>query len=353
MQTGTLEMHGLGSIEVVWQFDNGVLSVNGTGKNFSIQKKDVVLVKYPARNKALIRFGNDGEHRLLLSFPNVRGLLHEQWGEFPEKEINSGRIVGPVLMMLSSGIVLLIAAVMLFYFWGIPWLVDKAVDLVPVEQEISLGKEISSGVFAQTPPDSAASARLNQFADEINFNSAYPLHFNVVRDSTVNAFALPGGEIVVYTGILDKLSTAGQLAALLAHEASHVAYRHSMHGIMDKILWSALLALAVGDGGIASAITAQSNEFRSLAYSRDLETQADTAGAAVLRRNNIGIHHMVALLEVLKQEAGDSNMPEFLQTHPLPESRIEALKELKTTDKELAENTRLDSLFRELKAVNF
>ncbi len=346
-------MHGFGSIEVAWQFDNGNLNLSGTGKNLCIQKTDVLLVKYPARNKALIRFGKNGEHTLNLHFPNVKGLLHEQWGEFPEKEINSGRIVGPVLIALTSGITLIIASILAFYVWGVPWLVSKAVDLVPVEQEISLGKEISSGIFAQTPPDSAASARLNQFADAIDFNSVYPLHFNVVRDSTVNAFALPGGEIVVYTGILDKLSTAGQLAALLAHEASHVAYRHSMHGIMDKMLWSALLALAVGDGGIASAITAQSNEFRSLAYSRDLETQADTAGAALLKRNNIGIHHMVALLEVLKQEAGDSNMPEFLQTHPLPESRIEALKELKTTHQELAGNSRLDSLFRELKAVKF
>ena len=232
MHPAVLEIPGLGSIHVSWQFDGNVLYVQGSGKNLRIAVTDVHLVKYPARNKALILFGNAGEQKLQIEFPNIKGLLHSHWGRFPEQEFKLGRFTVPLVMFLGSGLALVIAGVLTFYFWGIPFIARKAVELVPVEQEVSLGKEISMGVFMQTPPDSASSALLNRFAAEIDFASHYPLHFNVIRDSTVNAFALPGGEIVVYSGIIDKLNHSGQLAALLAHEASHVNYRHSLHGIM-------------------------------------------------------------------------------------------------------------------------
>jgi predicted Zn-dependent protease len=253
-------------------------------------------------------------------------------------------------MFLGSAFTLLVVGLLIFYFWGIPFIVKKAVDFVPVEQEISLGEELASGILTQTPQDTSATELLNRFATEINFRSNYPLHFNVVRDSTVNAFALPGGEIVVYSGIIKKLNNSGQLAALLAHEASHVNYRHSLHGIMDKIFWSALLAMVVGDGGLISAISAQGNEFRSLAYSRDLETQADTAGAGILRRNEIEVRQMLSLLEVLQQEsAHGASVPEFLQTHPLPESRMEEVKILAESQVAIKAHPQLDSLFGILK----
>lgn len=350
MHPAVLEIPGLGSIQVSWKFDGNIIYVQGSGKNLRIAVADVHLVKYPARNKALVLFGNAGEQKLQIEFPNIKGLLHSHWGRFPEQEFQLGRFTVPLFMFLASGLALMIAGVLIFYFLGIPFIVRKAVEFVPIEQEISLGKEISKGIFAQTPPDSASSALLNRFAAEIDFASHYPLHFNVVHDSTVNAFALPGGEIVVYSGIIEKLNHSGQLAALLAHEASHVNYRHSLHGIMDNVLWSAMLALVVGDGGLISAISAQGNEFRSLAYSRDLETQADTAGAGILRRNGIAVRQMLSLLEVLQQEsAHGASLPEFLQTHPLPESRMEEVKILAELQGAITGKPKLDSLFGALK----
>lgn len=351
MHPAVLEMPGLGSIQVSWQFDGSVLYVQGSGKNLHIAVTDVQVVKYPARNKALILFGNAGEQKLQIEFPNIKGLLHSHWGSFPEREFQLGRFTVPLVMFLGSGLAFLIAAILVFYFWGIPFIVRKAVELVPVEQEVSLGKEISTGVFAQTKPDSASSALLNRFAAEIDFASNYPLHFNVIHDSTVNAFALPGGEIVVYSGIIEKLSHSGQLAALLAHEVSHVNYRHSLNGIVDKVLWSALLTLITGNGDLISAISAQGNEFRSLAYSRDLETQADTAGAGILRRNGIEVRQMLSLLEVLQREsANGASVPEFLQTHPLPESRMEEVRALAESQNAIQAHPQLDSLFWLLKA---
>lgn len=346
MHPAVLEIPGFTAIDVSWHFDNHVLCIQGSGKNLRLAATDVHLVKYPARNQAHILFGNAGEQKLQIEFPNIKGLLHSHWEGFPEKEFQLGRFAVPFTLFLGSTFTLLLAGVLLFYFWGIPFIVRKAVDFVPIEQEISLGKEIASGVFTQTPSDTAASAMLNRFAHEINFGSPYPLHFNVVRDSTVNAFALPGGEIVVYSGILEKLNHSGQLAALLAHEASHVNYRHSLHGIMDKVLWSALIAVLVGDGGLVAAISAQGNEFRSLAYSRDLETQADTAGVGILMRNGIEVRHMLSLLEVLQDESKHGvSAPEFLQTHPLPESRMENVRGLSELDNSPSAQPKLDSLF--------
>ncbi len=346
MNSGELETPGLGTIQVNWYFEGNVLCVQGSGKSLRIIETDVQLVKYPARNRANILFGQSGEYRLQIDFPNVKGLLHTHWGNFPEKEFQLGRFTVPLVIFLGSTFTLIIAGILAFYFWAIPFIIQEAVEIVPIEQEIALGKEISSGVFKQTPPDSVTSEILNQFAREIDFDSQYPLHFNVVRDSIVNAYALPGGEIVVYSGIIGKLNNSGQLAALLAHEASHVNYRHSLHAIVDKVFWSALVAMLMGDGGLIAAISAQGNEFRSLAYSRDLETQADTAGAGILIRNGIEIRQMISLLEVLKEESKyGASIPEFLQTHPLPESRMEEVKALAETQVETKTRPELDSLF--------
>jgi len=352
MHSAVLETPGLGTIEVKWYFEGNILCVQGSGKSLRIAETDVQMVKYPARNQANILLGQAGNQNLQINFPNIKGLLHTHWVSFPEKEFQLGRFAVPLAIFLGSTFTLIIACILAFYFWGIPFIIRKAVGMVPIEQEIALGKEIALGVFTQTPPDSAASEILNLFAKEIDFGSTYPLHFNVVRDSTVNAFALPGGEIVVYSGIIEKLNHSGQLAALLAHEASHVHYRHSLHGIVDKVFWSALIAMLVGDGGLIAAISAQGNEFRSLAYSRDLETQADTAGAGILTRNGIDVGQMLSLLEVLQAESKQGlSAPEFLQTHPLPESRMEEVKALVNNQVEISKQPELDSLFDLLKAV--
>jgi len=104
----------------------------------------------------------------------------------------------------------------------------------------------------------------------------------VSPDTEVNAYALPGGIVVVNRGLIEKARTADEVAAVLAHEVQHVEQRHSLKGMVNSVGVAAVLMVVLGD---ASAITAVlAHQAGSMAYGRDLETQADLAGVQAMQK---------------------------------------------------------------------
>ena len=286
-----------------------------------------------------------------IEYPNIKGLLLSHWPDLPEKR--QGLSVNNMRLLTLLGIVLggiLILGVVLF--WGVfPLIKKEMVTHFPKEQEIDMGKKLYSQLIQQEKPDTLASRYLNEFAKELNFYTGYPLHFTVLPGETVNAFALPGGEIVVYKGLISHMNKPDQLAALLAHEASHVQYRHSLNNLADNIMWSLVLMTITGDGGMGAVLAQQGNELRSLSYSRDLETQADTAGLNLLCKNGIHPKAMKELMLILKTESeGSQTVPEFVQTHPLPDSRIETIETFINDKSNLPNSTLTSDAFNKLKA---
>jgi len=143
-----------------------------------------------------------------------------------------------------------------------------------------------------------------------------------------------------------------ELAALLAHEGSHVERRHSTRAIARDLAGSLFVSLLLGDLGGATTVLAQKgDELKGLSYSRDLETEADTIGIRRMHANGVDPHGMVKLLELLGREAED--MPEgasFLSSHPLTKERL-ATAEAKAAEIGVISEPlpALDSLFRLLK----
>jgi len=177
--------------------------------------------------------------------------------------------------------------------------------------------------------DTARSKALQRFGDELDLAPDFKLTFHVVKDDQVSAFALPGGHIVVYTGILDRMKGPGELAGLLAHEGTHVQLRHSMRGIMRELSGTVLLSLIIGDvGALTTVVAERADDLRGLAYTRGLETEADAVGMERMAANGVDPKGMLLLLELLEREAQD--MPEglsFLSSHPLTTERIAAAQE--------------------------
>lgn len=252
-------------------------------------------------------------------------------------------------MALPLGFIALCAAA---YFWLLPYVSERMALALPPEMDVKLGDPMFDGMKAQLVIDDERSATLQAFADKLVIAPTFKLRLHLVKDEQVNAFAMPGGHIVVYTGILDRMTKPGELAALLAHEGTHVEKRHSTRGIARDLSGSLFLSLLLGDmGGLAGAVAQKGDELKGLGYSRDLETEADTMGIRRMHANGVDPQGMVELLELLGREAED--MPEgasFLSSHPLTKDRLSMAKSKAAGFGEVTTPPAgLDSLFRLLK----
>jgi predicted Zn-dependent protease len=167
-------------------------------------------------------------------------------------------------------------------------------------------------------------------------NVRQDFEFFMVRDGTINAFAMPGGFVGVHTGLLMAAQTESEVAGVLAHEIAHVTQRHiaRMLGKQEQLSIVSLAAMVValvaarssnsdvGQGLVAAAgagsLQAQLN------YTRDFEREADRVGFQILQDSGLDVNGMASFFERL-QKAGrvyDNNAPAYLRTHPLTTERI-------------------------------
>lgn len=233
------------------------------------------------------------------------------------------------LAIARSGPVLFIAAVVLLfigaYVWLLPWAAERLAVLVPDAVEERIGEALFGGMVQDMSVDSARSAVLREYASHLRLTTGPAPTYHVVRDEQVNAFAIPGGHIVVFTGILDRMDSSDQLAALLAHEATHVEERHSTRMMARSLAGYLFLSLLIGDANAVIAIVAENaNAVRNLGYGRGLENEADRIGQQRMLESGVDPMGMVRLLELLEREGGD--MPEqlaFLSSHPLTKERLD------------------------------
>jgi len=158
----------------------------------------------------------------------------------------------------------------------------------------------------------------------------------VFDDNQINAFALPGGKIGVYTGILDVTENQHQLAAIIGHEVGHVIAEHGNERMSNSAL--------IGIGMQATNVLLQTNEIASsnmimaaigmgvqvgvqLPFSRTHETEADLIGLELMARAGFTPSESVNLWENMDKASGGKRQAEFLSTHPLPTSRIDVLQQ--------------------------
>ena len=167
--------------------------------------------------------------------------------------------------------------------------------------------------------------------------SRYTRNFNfyLLTDAdTINAFALPGGQIFITLGLYNKLETTAQLAGVLGHEIGHVIHRHAAEHMAKGDLGNQL-ALAVGVGasddrgrGAMAAMAAQmANQMFQLKFSRDDENESDTYGLKYMAQAGYDPRGMLAVMEVLRGASKGGRQPEFMATHPMPENRLKEIEQ--------------------------
>jgi len=165
-------------------------------------------------------------------------------------------------------------------------------------------------------------------------------HFFLLNDpDTINAFALPGGQVFITRGLFDKLDDEAELAGVLGHEIGHVINRHAAEHMASGRLGQ-LLTMAVGVGASgedrrgreAAMAAAMVNQMTQLKFSRGDESEADRYGLKYMAQAGYDPSAMLDVMKILKEASKGARQPEFLATHPLPESRLKEIQDILSHD---------------------
>lgn len=246
----------------------------------------------------------------------------------------------------------LLTLLVLGYIFLVPFIAEKSVILIPQSFDKQIAKIALTNFGFET--DSTKSVILNEFADNLTLNNQIELNFKVVESDIVNAFALPDGTIIIYTGLLDKMNNYEQLTGLIAHEVAHVNKRHSMKMLCRNLSGYIFVSALFSDiNGIMAVIAENAHNLNTLTYSRKFENEADEEGTMILIQNGINPRGVISLFKILQKEEKDySNfIPEYISTHPYTKNRIENIEKI-IREQSFAgrQKPALRRLFRELKS---
>lgn len=275
---------------------------------------------------------------------------------YPEKRFFKKRITD-IFKLNNSTIVGVAFAVLVLmglgYWFGVPWLAGTVASRFPVSTEISMGNTMYENMIRAYDVDKRLTTATNDFAKSIDFGTSYPIRITVVRKDEVNAFALPGGHIVVFDGIIRKMKTKEELAALLAHEVSHVHYRHSLRNIFRSLGGYLFLSLLLNDiNGMVTVLADNSNMLANLTYSRELETEADRKAMEIFQADGLDLKGFVDLFNVLQNEHGDVGSLKLLSTHPLTQDRLRAAQDMAKKQGKVAEDEKLELKWQEIEDMS-
>jgi predicted Zn-dependent protease len=210
------------------------------------------------------------------------------------------------------------------------------------DQETRLGLQAAPQMAAEMggeelpdTRDSQTVERIGQYlvSHSVASKSPYKYDFHLLKDpQTVNAFALPGGQVFITRALFDKLQDEAMLSGVLGHEIGHVVDRHSAQqmakGQLGQMVVSGVgVAASDSNHPYAGAMIAQLvNNAIQLRYSREDESQADALGLRIMTESGFDPRAMIDVMKVLQQVSGGHKQPEFLSTHPDPGNRIEAIE---------------------------
>ena len=243
--------------------------------------------------------------------------------------------------LAASSLALLLALTPPVLAEGLPDLGEAAqADLSP-QAERQIGSSIYRDIRLHEPAyvdDAEVSGYLNRLGQRLISNSSearQELEFFVLRDATLNAFAMPGGFIGVHTGLITASQSESELASVIAHEISHVTQRHlaRMLGKQSQAQLVSVLAMAVAilaargspDVATGAILAGQAAGVQhQLNFSRDFEREADRLGIDLLEKSGFDIRDMATFFERLQNfgRLYENNAPGYLRTHPLTTERI-------------------------------
>jgi predicted Zn-dependent protease len=246
--------------------------------------------------------------------------------------------------LVEIGVVL--AVLVLLFFIGravIGCVAENAATQLPISVDEQLGKTAAESMRAKynvgKKPSPEEVKRVERIFDELrnalseeDKRTLPNPRVTVVVDPQVNAFALPGGEVFVLTGLLDRVGPDGDdlIRGVLAHELGHAVKRHGVRGLARSAAFGVVIALVAGNvDELVVALAAGASQLDGLSHSREMESEADTFGLELLERS----HHSGEGLAKFLESLGSQPVPELLSTHPDPVERARVIRERMKAEK--------------------
>ncbi|MCW5796928.1 MAG: Putative Peptidase, family M48 [Nitrospira sp.] len=218
----------------------------------------------------------------------------------------------------------------LLFWFGTDLMVEWAVARIPIEWEQKLGETVyqdflSKETVLKEGPAVRAVQEMTQRLTEKIPNNPYKFQISVVQSPVVNAFALPGGYVVVFTGLMAKAESGEEVAGVLSHELNHVLQRHGMERMVKMLGLSAVVGILLGDQqGLTGLARQVGMELVTLKFGRAQETEADVTGIRLLSDARIAPDGMIRFFERLSEK--DKERVEVFSTHPMSAARAALLK---------------------------
>jgi len=277
----------------------------------------------------------------------LENLFNEKEKSWLQKKLNKN--TGRLLKFIVAILLILFTA----YFLVIPFLAERLANNVPVSYEEQLGDELYSVIKDGYVMNEKQTVYMNDFFRELKIPTSYNIRITVVKEDIANAFALPGGNIIVFDKILAGMNNYEDLAALLSHEFTHVNEKHTTRSLFRQLGSALFLSVLFGDiGGIASVIVSNADQLKGLSYSRKLEKEADMNGLKILSERKIDCNGFVHLFGFLEKEMAKEDLQpaEWISSHPDLLKRIEYIKANELFNKNGVEtNETLKTLFLKIK----
>jgi predicted Zn-dependent protease len=216
---------------------------------------------------------------------------------------------------------------------SIPIVVDEKIGTLSASQMDHGGVEIHDANVVE-PIKKIVHQLASVAQSDGSTTDTFDFDIHVIRSDIENAYALPSGYIVIYTGLIESSSSPEQIAGVLAHEMAHVTERHGLIKVMETAGVSSLVTLLIGDVEGVISLGAQLLSYSTVnAYSRQSETEADEIGFETMYKANINPQGMIDFFATL--EASDDvedeiikNMPTWIQSHPKHQERIKHLQQI-------------------------
>lgn len=210
--------------------------------------------------------------------------------------------------------------------------------LISDANEVELGNRFKAEILADTKtyPPFKGDARVQRFIDSLGHyitdrqkdRDTMQFTFTIIDDTTINAFAIPGGHVFIYTGLLRAAENSAEVAGVLAHESGHITKYHGVDQMIKSQFVGYINTILFGDSSsIAAAVATLVENMTFLKYSKDNEYQADSCAVAYTTLSNINPIGMKHFLQKLKDRYGDSpKLFEPFSTHPLLSERIKKVQ---------------------------
>jgi beta-barrel assembly-enhancing protease len=315
LEPGALIVAGNALEERRWPLESVVI-VNGGGRSGPVQ-----LELRGERTEALVVTG-----------PGFLAALRAAGGERKVKRLDTSPVALRVVLALTVAAVAVLFAT---WRWGVPALAAQVAEQIPASWE----RELGAAVLQEVAPESVRvhdPVVLRPVEDAFNwlvaavFDLRDPCVVHVIRSPDANAYAVPGGHVVITTAMLRLLDGPEELSAVLAHEITHVTERHTTRDLLQRAGLGLIVGLMSGNDSAFGRIVGAAGTIGQLSYSRDDETEADAGAAALLARTGtspIALARAFERLSALESKRGGPRL-EFLSTHPTSAARQKRAREL-------------------------